>query len=160
MTQTQHPCRSCSLTACHSTHTHLYIYVYCLPDISASFPLCHLHPPLFFFTPFLPPSSRSFLLSPSLASSSPVPLTTSTVMIHVLNHRYFEGFSPHISLSLSPFLPPLSFSVPPSVPFSTSLSAQLVLLSFCESFAACEQGRICFYTSEREKGEPKYTREY
>lgn len=104
-------------TFCTHTHTHIYI-IYCLPNKSVSFTLCHLLP-LLFFTPFF------FLVSfpplSSLLSSSPVPLTTTAVVIHIMNHRYLK-VSAHISLSLS---------LPLSLSLSISFSLALLLPLYC-----------------------------
>lgn len=126
MTQTQHPCCSCSLTPLYTqrrAHIYKYICIYCLLDKSVSFPPSHLLP-LLSFTHFFPPVSSPL---PSLLSSSPVPLTTTAVMIHVMNHRQiFEGFSPHLFPS-SPFF----FTQSPA----TYLS--LILLFFPFSVSVC-----------------------
>lgn len=131
MTQTQHPCCSCSLTP-FCTHTLIYMCIlpsgYLIPTRSFTpLPLFHtLFHTLFF--PSLPPL-------PSLLSSSPV--TTPSVMIHIMNHRHiFEGFSPRLPLSLSlssPFYPShisLTLPSPPGAAHS-ALPRSLFKVSDC-----------------------------
>lgn len=87
MVQTQHPHHSC-------TPLYARTRIYCLLDKNVSFPPSHLFAPSLFHTLFFPLPPLS-----SLLTSSPVPLITTSVMIHVVNHRQiFEGFSPHRSL--------------------------------------------------------------
>lgn len=144
MTQTQHPCCSCSLTPFY-THTHCYIYVY------TAFWIPHSHSLIY------PPSSISHTLShtffpslpplPSLLSSSPV--TTPSVMIHIMNHRHiFEGFSPRLPLSLS-----LSSPLYPSHFLSLFLLPLVLLMLSCLALFSKFQtvaSRICLCsTSQR-----------
>lgn len=111
----------------------------------------HSHSVIFFPLLFF---SHSFFF-PSLPplSSSLVPLTTTTLMIHVMNHRQiFEGFSPHISLSLFPLLSlslRLYFTRSPSP--SVTLVLRLAFLSLFQSFSLRQAGFVSA-PYQRERG--------
>lgn len=161
MPHMQHPCYSCCLTPLH-THSNMCLSIYlsvCLSvclfiflsiDLSiyrysfqVKVPHCHALiclTPLPFFTHFF---LRLFLLS----SSSPVFLTTTTMMIHLMNHKQiFEGFSPHIFLSPPfPFYPSL-FSLALFLPLHCSF-----LLFFLFSKFQSAAGRVCFFSTSESK---------
>lgn len=127
MSQTQHPCCSCSLTPFY-THTDTHTYTYTAFRINVPHSLSLICSPLLsfthFFFPSLPPLS-------SLLSCSPVSLTTTTVMIHVMNHRQiFLKVSAHIYRSLPPF-------------FSFCLSVLLPLYTLCLAFLSPLKVPVC-----------------